>query len=84
MDTGATSHRTSTSGNLSSYFHFSHSRGIVVGNGHSIPIHGLGSSHLSPHPPLSLNNVLHVPQIVKKLVFVRKFTMDNNVFCNPP
>lgn len=80
MDTGATSHMTSEQGTLSSYFNLSNNRGIIVGNGHSIPILGYGHTNLpSPHPPLSLHNVLHAPQLIKNLVSVRKFTTDNSV-----
>jgi hypothetical protein len=35
MDTGATSHMTSSQGNLSSYFKLSRNNKIIVGNGHS-------------------------------------------------
>ncbi|XP_057247026.1 uncharacterized protein LOC130589635 [Beta vulgaris subsp. vulgaris] len=42
MDTGATSHMTSSQGNMSSYFNLSKPNGIIVGNGNSIPIHGYG------------------------------------------
>jgi hypothetical protein len=53
---------------------------IIVGNGHSVPIEGLGKTQLeNPHPPLVLNNVLHAPNLIKNLVFVRKFTTDNEV-----
>jgi hypothetical protein len=80
MDTGATSHMTSSSCNLSSYFKLSKNHNIVVGNGHSVPIHGLGNTQLeTPHPPLTLNNVLHAPNLIKNLVSVRKFTTDNKV-----
>lgn len=80
MDTGATSHMTSTSGNLTSYFNKSNHRGITVGNGQSIPIRGYGQTNLpSPHPPLALKNVLHAPKLIKNLVSVRKFTTDNSV-----
>ena len=80
MDTGATSHMTSTQGNLSSYFNLSKNNGILVGSGHSIPIRGYGHTSLPPpNPPLSLKNVLHAPKIIKNLVSVRKFTTDNNV-----
>ena len=78
MDTGATSHMTSTSGNLTSYFNMSNHRGITVGNGQLIPIRGYGQTNLpSPHPPLALKNVLHAPKQIKNLVSVRKFTTDN-------
>lgn len=80
MDTGATSHMTSEQGKLSSYFNLSNNRGIVVGNGHSIPIRGYGHTNLSsPNPPLALKNVLHSPQLIKNLVSVRKFATDNSV-----
>ena len=53
MDTGATSHMTSSNGNFSSYFNLSnHSSGIIVENGHIIPICGYGHTSLpSPNPP---------------------------------
>ncbi|XP_074303779.1 uncharacterized protein LOC141638271 [Silene latifolia] len=80
MDTGASSHMTSNSGNLSSYSFLSKNRHIVVGNGDLIPIIGHGAMSLaSPYPPLLLNNVLHVPNLIKNLVSVRKFTIDNHV-----
>lgn len=69
MDTGATYHMTSSQGNLSSYFKLSKNNKIIVGNGHFVPIYGLGSTHLdNPHPPLVLNNVLHTPNLIKNLV----------------
>ena len=78
MDIGATSHITSTSGNLTSYFNMSNNRGITVGNGQSIPVLGYGQTNLPfPHPPLALKNILHAPKLIKNLVSVRKFTTDN-------
>nr|KYP45717.1 hypothetical protein KK1_032716 [Cajanus cajan] len=80
MDTGATSHMTSAQGNLTSYFNMSNKHDIIVGNDHSIPIHGYGHTKLSSScPPLTLNNVLHAPQLVKNLVSARKFTTDNSI-----
>ncbi|GAU43462.1 hypothetical protein TSUD_141000 [Trifolium subterraneum] len=80
MDTGATSHMTSTHGNLSSYFNLSKNNSIIVGNGHSVPIQGFGNANLPPpHPPLALSNVLHAPKLIKNLIFVRKFTTDNHI-----
>lgn len=80
MDTGATSHMTADAGNLSSYVNSSISNGIIVGNGQSIPIKGFGHTSLTnSHQPLHLKNVIHVLQIVKNLVSVRKFTTDNSV-----
>ncbi|XP_074302766.1 uncharacterized protein LOC141634526 [Silene latifolia] len=80
MDTGASSQMQSSNGTLSSYSSLSDNRHIVVGNGTLIPIIGLGHAHRpSPHHNLILKNVLHVPSLIKNLVSVRKFTMDNNV-----
>jgi len=71
---------TSSQSNLSSYFNLSKTNKIIVGNGHFVPIHGLGSAHIPPpHPPLVLNNVLHAPNLIKFLIYVRKFTTDNKV-----
>lgn len=72
MDTGATSHMTSSNGNLSSYFHLSnHNSGIIVRNGHSIPVSGYGHTVLpSSNTSLSLNNVLHAPKIIKNLISI--------------
>lgn len=82
MDTGATSHMTSSTGNLSSYFNLSNhpNNNIIVGNGHTIPILGYGHTNLSsPCQSLSLKNVLHAPKLIKNIISVRKFTKDNSV-----
>ncbi|XP_074318090.1 uncharacterized protein LOC141654877 [Silene latifolia] len=80
MDTGATSHMTANPGILSSFINSSFNNGIVVGNGHSIPIRGHGHTSLNkPHPPFILKNVLVAPKLVKNLISVRKFTTDNMV-----
>ncbi|XP_074306461.1 uncharacterized protein LOC141641708 [Silene latifolia] len=66
MDTGATSHMTSDAGKISSYVNKSIKHGILVGNGQYAPINGYGSTVLpKPNPPFALNNVLHVPKLVK-------------------
>ncbi|KAL9234053.1 hypothetical protein vseg_008969 [Gypsophila vaccaria] len=80
MDTGASSHMTASNGNLSSYSSLSNNRHIIVGNGSLIPIVGRGTLTLPhPHQSLTLNNILHVPNIIKNLVSVRQFTTDNRV-----
>ena len=53
------------------------SNNITVGNGHHIPV--VGSGHASLPNSLTLNNVLHAPKLIKNLVSVRKFTIDNDV-----
>jgi hypothetical protein len=47
---------------------------------------GMEISHIvtsiipTPHRNFILNNVLHVPTVSKNLIFVHKFTLDNDVF----
>ncbi|XP_074297686.1 uncharacterized protein LOC141628440 [Silene latifolia] len=66
MDTGASSHMTSNNANLSSYSRLSKNHHIVVGNGSLIPIVGRGAMTLPPpNQHLTLNNILHVPNIIK-------------------
>jgi len=78
MDTGATSHMTANRGNLTSYSNISNH--IIVGSGHNILVIGRGNALLpNSHTPLTLNHVLHAPKLIKNLVFVRKFTIDNEV-----
>jgi hypothetical protein len=49
---------------------------IIVGNGYILPVTTTGSTELSP--ALHLNNVLVSPQIIKNLISIRQFTIDNN------
>ena len=45
-----------------------------------IPVQGHGQISLpSSHKSLTLKNVLHARQLIKNLIFVRKFTHDNMV-----
>ncbi|KAK4361197.1 hypothetical protein RND71_020149 [Anisodus tanguticus] len=69
---------------LSSYSNLSINRGIIIDNGNLIPIRGYGHANFSlpPHPHLVLKNTLHAPNLIKNLVYVRKFTTDNWVSVN--
>lgn len=79
-DTGATSHMTHNSGNFTSYVNNGPFRNVIVGNGSTIPIRGIGQQTLPyPFPPLLLKNVLHTPKVIKNLLSIRRFTIDNNV-----
>ena len=49
---------------------------IVVDDGSLLPVTATGSTSLSG--PLTLNNVLVSPRLIKNLIFVRQFTTDNN------
>ncbi|KAD6795854.1 hypothetical protein E3N88_06750 [Mikania micrantha] len=81
MDIGATSHMANTSDNFSSYVNKGIRWNIIVGDGSKVPIHGLGHQTLShPFPPFQLKNILHVPNLIKNLLSVRRFTIDNNSF----
>ena len=54
---------------------------LQVGNGTCLTIHSTCSSSLiSLSPPLKLVNILHVPEIRKKLLSVYRLTNDNAVF----
>ena len=78
MDSEASSHMTFDAGNLSSSFlpkSFTPSS-IVVDNGSLLPVTSTGSTNLHGH--LLLNIVLVAPHIIKNLISVRQFTIDNN------
>ncbi|KAL8143938.1 hypothetical protein V2J09_016970 [Rumex salicifolius] len=51
---------------------------ILVGNGQYLPISQIGRTVLSSNPTLSLNNILIAPHLIKRLISVRKFCIDNN------
>src|SRR5438132_2273969 len=79
MDTGATAHMTSEAGMLSSLFPSAASSNVVVGNGPFLPITNTGHTSLStPDRSFYLNNILVTPTIIKNLISVRQFTLDNN------
>lgn len=81
MDTRATSHLRVDSGILKSIsdnnvFPLS----ILVGVGSSIPVIKISDTTLllpNPYHTLLLKNVLVTPQIIKNLIYVRHFTLDN-------
>ncbi|KAK1626474.1 hypothetical protein QYE76_000831 [Lolium multiflorum] len=78
VDSGATTHVTNSSGNLTSFHSPTSidSRSIVVGNGSKLPIYSVGSTSLPPSP-FTLRDVLVSPSVIKNLISVRKFTVDN-------
>ncbi|KAK1653933.1 hypothetical protein QYE76_071738 [Lolium multiflorum] len=80
MDSGASSHITGQTGNLtSSRSTLGHnSQYIVVDNGSKLPILAIGAVQISSLP-LHLQDVLVSPHIVKNLISVRKFSRDNFV-----
>ena len=76
FDSGATSHMTSDSSNLTHNFISRYPSSIVVGNGSLLPVTSTGTATLPG--PFSLNNVLVSPSLIKNLISVRQFTSDNN------
>ncbi|GJU98562.1 ribonuclease H-like domain-containing protein [Tanacetum coccineum] len=80
MDTGASSHLADNTCILTSLSNSSIYLSVFVGNGQSIPVTHTGHSFLhTSHKPLHLNHILITPNIIKKLIYVRKFTRDNDV-----
>ncbi|GJZ66253.1 ribonuclease H-like domain-containing protein [Tanacetum coccineum] len=78
MDTGATSHLSSHTGNLQTSSLNRNFNSVIVRNGSFIPVTHSGHLQIpNPYRPLHLKNVLVTPNIIKNLVFVRKFTTDN-------
>jgi hypothetical protein len=78
MDTGASSHMASDLGNFHSLFPSS-SQFVTVGNGATLPVTHVGSQTLNTlTKPLYLHNILLVPQIIKNLISVRQFCIDNH------
>nr|XP_025883367.1 uncharacterized protein LOC112939900 [Oryza sativa Japonica Group] len=80
MDTGATAHMTSDTGILS----LSHPPNpnspshIVVGNGSTIPVTSIGHSKIChPNRSFTLRDILCSPAIIKNLISVRRFVIDN-------
>jgi hypothetical protein len=82
MDSGASSHMVSNSDSLSQFhpptpFTPHH---IIVGNGSYLPVTSIGSTsfQLPADNSLHLHNILVSPHIIKNLIYVRRFTNDNN------
>ncbi|XP_076913350.1 uncharacterized protein LOC143571939 [Bidens hawaiensis] len=80
MDSGASDHLTSDQGKITNPMSFCPIGSIFVGNGARMPV--LGSGH-NPLPyqnrPLHLKDVLYTPNIIKNLISIRKFTIDNYI-----
>jgi hypothetical protein len=78
LDTGATSHMSSTDDILVTRLPNSHTF-ITVGNGHTIPVICRGTSFLPiGTTKFDLKNILVAPSLVRNLLSVRQFTRDNN------
>ena len=80
LDSGASHHIASDLHNLSLYALYQGNDDVMVGNGTGLNITHTGSYTLpSNSRPLSLTNVLCVPQMKKNLISVNKLCRTNNV-----
>ena len=74
---------TNQSGTHLSSFHKGNFNSIIVENGMYIPSTSLGDTTIPTQTgPLQLSNILVTPAIVKNLVFVRCFAIDNHASVN--
>jgi len=82
-DSGASHHITFNPQKLAYRTPYNGQEQVLMGNGQGVSIQSLGySSFTAPfnsNVKLSLNDLLHVPNISKNLLSVSKFAQDNNV-----
>ncbi|OIT28917.1 hypothetical protein A4A49_65065, partial [Nicotiana attenuata] len=74
MDSGASTHMTNNSGNLSNLKPYNGNDKIIVGNGQELDITCVGKGTISG---LRMSEVLVVPKLKKNLLSVSKITRDN-------
>jgi len=80
FDTRASSHMSSSTGNLSHLKPVYSPTPITIGNGASLPTTHRARAHIATtNSPLHLNNILVSPNLVKNLISVRSLTRDNNI-----
>ena len=80
-DSGATHHVINDGQNLTDPTLYQGLDQLQIGNGSSLTIYSIGSSSLiSRSYPLKLSNILHVPEIRKKLLSIYRLTNDNVVY----
>ena len=81
LDTGANQHATSDLATLAASEPYLSNNNLHIGDGKGLPISHIGHTKIyTPHHSFTLSNVLHVPTITKRLLFVQKFCLDNNVY----
>ena len=74
LDSGATDHMTHNSNQFKTYLPCPSNRKIVVADGATTTVAGIGDVHVTSN--LVLKNVLHVPQLSTNLVSIQKLTQD--------
>lgn len=81
LDTGATHHAAPKLGALHTAAEYSSSNQLLVGNGKGFLIKHVGSSNLNIiSRSCKLTNILHVPALHKSLMYVQKFSTDNDTY----
>ena len=78
LDSGATDHMTPNSHVFTTYQPLKTTKQICIANGKTVPIIGHGSVYLSPN--ITLNHVLHVPQLSDNLLSISQLT--RNLHCH--
>ncbi|PKU85564.1 Retrovirus-related Pol polyprotein from transposon TNT 1-94 [Dendrobium catenatum] len=80
LDTGASSHMTNNSDNLSRSSPYMGNDSIFIGDGRNIPIAHSGTGILpTPNRKFLLSNLLHVPKISYNLLSISQLVKDNNI-----
>lgn len=81
MDSSVTDHITRELNKLTVCDSYTEGDQVHAANGSGMEIDYVGHSTLhSQNHTLHLNNILHVPQSSKRLVYVHRFTRDNNAY----
>ncbi|CAA7041169.1 unnamed protein product [Microthlaspi erraticum] len=80
LDTGATHHLTTDLNNLSLHQPYNGGEEVTIADGTSLSISHTGSTLLStPSRPLTLNDILYVPNVQKNLISMYRLCNTNNV-----
>ncbi|XP_078442929.1 uncharacterized protein LOC144712509 [Wolffia australiana] len=80
-DSGATHHVSSNAEIIRQAREYQGNDSLQIGNGSGLKILSIGSSKISTERrTLNLKDIMHVPEITKNLLSVRKLTLDNNVY----
>ncbi|KAJ6866233.1 Retrovirus-related Pol polyprotein from transposon TNT 1-94 [Populus alba x Populus x berolinensis] len=81
-DTGASNHMTSKPGMLTDVRKYFGNDSVVIGNGSSLPIVGIGDSFIKQNnTKLPINDVLLVPELTKNLLSISQLTKQFPVNC---
>jgi hypothetical protein len=80
IDTGATDHIISELDKLAIHERYDGSDQVHTASGSGMPISHIGHTTIQFHNHDLVKNILHVLNASKNLVFIHKFTYDNNAF----